>query len=124
MKKFALPIIAFSVLGIASLFIPINGRSMFTVFLEFDRFRLILMAAAFVAPIAAAVMAMRATRPESWHGYMALAGYAIAFVKSELWSLISNITKLPTAMLLMTLAILGGVLCTLVAVATEERPTS
>lgn len=124
MKKLALPIIAFSVLGLASLFIPMNGRSMFNVFLEFDKFRLILMVAAFGAPIAAAVMAMRATRPESWHGYLALGGYAVAFVKTELWSLISNITKLPTAMLLMTLAILGGVLCTLVAVATEDRPAS
>ena len=123
MKKLALPIIAFSVLGLASLFIPMGGNSMFSVFLEFDKFRLILMVAAFAAPIVAAVMAMRATRPESWHGYLALAGYAVAFVKTELWSLISNITKLPTAMLLMTLAILGGVLCTLVAVATEERPS-
>ena len=79
------------------------------------------MVAAFAAPIAAAVMAMRAPRAESWHGYMALAGYAVAFVKSELWSLISNITKLPTAMLVMTLAVLGGVLCTLIAVATEDR---
>ena len=124
MKKFALPIIAFSVLGLASLFIPMNGHSMFNVFLEFDKFRLILMAAAFIAPAAAAVMAMRATRAESWHGYMALAGYAVAFVKSELWSLISNITKLPTAMLVMTLAVLGGVLVTLIAVATEDRPAS
>lgn len=123
MKKLALPIIAFSVLGIASLFIPMNGRSMFDVFLEFDKFRLVLMAAGFGAPIVAAVMAMRATRPESWHGYMALAGYAVVFVKSELWSLISNITKLPGAMLLLTLATLGGILCSLIGVATEERPS-
>ena len=124
MKKLALPIIAFSILGIASLFVPMNGHSMFEVFLEFDKFRLILMVAAFAAPLAAAVMAMRATRADSWHGYMALAGYAVAFVKSELWSLLSNITKLPTAMLLLTLACLGGTLCSLNAVATEERPAS
>lgn len=121
MKKFALPIIAFSVLGLVSLFIPMSGHSMFSVFLEFDRFRLVVMLAAFVVPIAAAVLALRATRPESWHGIAALAGFAVATVKQELWSMVSNITKLPGAMLLMTLAILGGVLCSLIAVASEPK---
>jgi hypothetical protein len=121
-KKFALPIIAFSVLGLVSLFIPMSGHSMFKVWLEFDRFRLVLILAAFVIPIAGSVLAMRATRPESWHGIAALAGFAVATVKLELWSLVSNITKLPGAMLLMTLAILGGVLCSLIAVASEPKP--
>lgn len=121
MRKLALPIIAFSLLGGISLFVPIDGRSMFSVFFEFDKFRLILMLAAFAMPIAAAVMAMRAPRVESWHGIVALAGFAVATVKTELWSLVSNITKLPPAMLMLTIAILGGVLCSLIAVATEER---
>ena len=121
MKKLALPIIAFSVLGLVSLFIPMSGHSMFKVWLEFDRFRLVLIAAAFVVPIVASVLALRATRPESTHGIAALAGFAVATVKLELWSLISNITKLPGAMLVLTLAILGGVLCSLIAVATEPK---
>ncbi|MBA3461304.1 MAG: hypothetical protein H0T46_15180 [Deltaproteobacteria bacterium] len=119
MKKFALPIIAFSVLGLVSLFIPMGNGSMFKVFLEFDRFRLVLILAAFLVPIVACVLALRATRPESWHGIAALAGFAVVTVKQQLWDLVSNITKLPGAMLLMTLAILGGVLCSLIAVATE-----
>ena len=122
MKKLALPIIVFSVLGLVSLFIPMENGSMFGVFLEFDKFRLVLMLAAFCVPAAMAVMAMRAVKAESWHGIAALAGFAVATVKMELWSLVSNITKLPTAMLVLTIAILGGVLCSLIAVATEPKP--
>ena len=122
MKKLALPIIVFSVLGLVSLFIPMENGSMFGVFLEFDKFRLVLMLAAFCVPAAMAVMAMRAVKVQSWHGIAALAGFAVATVKMELWSLVSNITKLPTAMLLLTIAILGGVLCSLIAVATEPKP--
>jgi hypothetical protein len=121
MKKLAFPIIAFSVLGLVSLFVPIPNGSMFQVFLEFDKFRLVLMLAAFLVPAAAAVMALRAVRTESWHGIAALAGFAVATVKSELWTLVSNITKLPLAMLLLTIAILGGVLCSLIAVASEPK---
>ncbi|MBL0217233.1 MAG: hypothetical protein IPQ07_25570 [Myxococcales bacterium] len=121
MKKLAFPIIAFSVLGLVSLFVPITNGSMFKVFLEFDKFRLLLMVAAFAVPAAAAVMALRATRPESWHGIAALAGFAVATVKAELWSLVSNITNLPLAMLLLTVAILGGVLCSLIGVASEPK---
>lgn len=122
MKKLALPIIAFSVLGLASLFIPMENGFMFGVFLEFDKFRLVLMLAAFGVPAAMAVLAMRAVKALSWHGIVALAGFAVATVKMELWSLVSNITKLPTAMLVLTIAILGGVLCSLIAVATEPKP--
>ena len=122
MKKLALPIIVFSVLGLVSLFIPMENGSMFGVLLEFDKFRLVLMLAAFGVPAAMAVMAMRAVKVQSWHGIAALAGFAVATVKMELWSLVSNITKLPTAMLLLTIAILGGVLCSLIAVATEPKP--
>lgn len=121
MKKLALPIIAFSVLGLASLFVPIENGSMFSVFLEFDKFRLVLMLAAFAVPILMSVMAMRAVRPESFHGIGALAGFAIATVKMELWTLVANIAKLPAAMLMLTVAILGGVLCSLIAVATEPK---
>ncbi len=124
MKKLAFPIIAFSILGLISLFVPITNGSMFQVFLEFDKFRLVMMIAAFAIPAAAAVMALRAVRTESWHGIAALAGFAVATVKMELWSLVSNITKLPLAMLLLTIAILGGVLCSLIAVASEPKPAS
>ncbi|CAN5920544.1 hypothetical protein BH11MYX3_BH11MYX3_21040 [soil metagenome] len=122
MKKLAFPIIAFSVLGLISLFVPMTPGSMFQVFLEFDKFRLVLMIAAFVVPVVASVLALRAVRTESWHGIAALAGFAVATVKMELWSLVSNIGKLPGAMLVLTVAILGGVLCSLIAVASEPKP--
>lgn len=119
MKKFALPIIAFCVLGLVSLFIPTDIGSMFSNMLALDK---ALFLAAFTVPAVMAVLAMRAVRVESWHGTAALAGFAVATVKSELWTLVSNITKLPAPMLIMSIAILGGVLCSLIAVATEPRP--
>src|SRR4051812_25306277 len=101
MRKLGLPIIACSLVGLISLFIPMSGHSMFSVFSEFDKFRLILMLAAFALPPVMAVAAMRATRPEAWHGYVALGGFALATVKSEVWVMISHIAQAPAAMLLM-----------------------
>lgn len=121
MRKLGLPIIAFSLLGLISLFVPMSGHSMFSVFSEFDKFRLVLMLAAFAVPPVMAVAAMRATRTEPWHGYVALLGFALATVKSEVWVMISHITQAPAAMVMLTVAICGGVLCTLLAVATEPR---
>ena len=109
-------------LGLVSLFIPTEIGSMFSRLLEFDKFHLVLMLAAFGVPATMAVLAMRAVKVESWHGIGALAGFAVATVKAQLWTLVSNITQLPTAMLLLTIAILGGVLCSLIAVASEPKP--
>lgn len=122
MKKFAIFIFAFALLGMISLFIPMQTGSMFSIFLEFDRFRLVLMLAAFAVPMIACGAALKAPRPQQWHGIAALGGFAIATVKSEVWNLVRQLGGSPLPFKLLAVAILGGTVCSLIAVATEERP--
>lgn len=124
MKKLAFPILAFSILGLIDLFIPSPGGSMFSVFLEHDVFRLVLMFVAFGLPAVASLIALRkpAKLPE-WLGMAALGGFAIATVKSQIWLMIQNLSDLTLAMQLLVVAILGGVVSSILAVAQDnDRP--
>lgn len=121
MKKLAFPILVFAVAGLASLFIPDAGRSMFSVFLEFDQFRLFLMLAAFVVPAVMAVLALTKPEVKSWMAMAALAGFAVATVKSEVWSMASHLGSLPLAMKIMFIAIVGGAVVSILAVAKTEE---
>jgi hypothetical protein len=120
MKKLAVPIFVFSVLGLVSLFLPNERGSMFSVFLEFDRFRLFLMLAAFGLPAIMSVLVI-AKPAKSWHAMVALAGFAVATVKAEAWSMAGHLGSSPLSFKLQFAAILGGVICTILAVAKQEE---
>ena len=126
MKKLSFPILVCAALGLVTLFLPNgDGPSMFTVFREFDSFRLFLMIAAFALPIAAAILALRATTPKSWYGMAALGGFAIATVKAQVWLIVSNFGDTFLPMKLQAAAIIGGAIVSILAVAKEDRdPTS
>jgi hypothetical protein len=121
MKKLAFPILVFAIAGLASLFIPDAGRSMVSVFLEFDQFRLFLMIAAFTVPAVMCVLALTQPVVKSWQPMAALAGFAIATVKSEVWSMASHLPSLPLAHKIMFVAIVGGAVCSILAVAKTEE---
>ena len=126
MKKLGIPILICAALGLVTLFLPNgDGPSMFTVFLEFDPFRLFLMIAAFALPIAAAILALRATTSKSWFGMAALGGFAIATVKAQVWLILSKFGDTYLPMKLQAGAIIGGAILSILAVAKEDRePTS
>lgn len=125
MKTFRIPILIVAALGLVTLFLPNGeGASMFSVFLEFDRFRLALMLAAFALPLVAVMAALRAATPQSWHGIMALSGFALATVKAQIWLVVQHFGDVYMPMKLQTAAIIAGVILSIFAVAKEDRPTS
>lgn len=115
MKRLALPILVFASLGIASLFIPGPHGSLFRLYAEFDTVRLTLLVLSFATAGVAAALAMRNAR--AWHGYVALGGFALAFVKARTWTVLQHFSDAPMPLKLHAVAIVGGVIFTLLATA-------
>jgi hypothetical protein len=118
MKKLALPILVFALLGIASLFIPGAHGSLFQLYAEFDTPRLTLLLIAFAMAGIASALALRKVR--TWHGYVALGGFALAFVKARVWTALQDIDGLRPMPKLHAIAIVGGVFFALLATAVGD----
>ncbi|MDX2088002.1 MAG: hypothetical protein SFX73_09135 [Kofleriaceae bacterium] len=120
MRKLAVPIFVFSILGLVAMFLPMERGSMAARFAEFDQFRLVLMLAGFIAPAVVAVLSLK--RPvTSWMPYVALGGYAVATVKSEVWSLATKLPSSPLPFTLLFIAIVSGVVVSIIAFAKQEE---
>ena len=119
MKKLALPILVFALLGIASLFIPGPHGSLVRIYAEFDTVRLTLLVLSFTMAGVAAALALREVR--AWHGYVALGGFALAFVKARVWTALQEFDGLRPMPKLHAIAIIGGVIFTLLATVVGDR---
>lgn len=118
MKRLALPILVFAVMGIASLFVPAAHGSLFHRYAEFDTPRLTLLLLAFGMAGVAAGLALRRVRP--WHGYVALGGFALAMAKARVWTVLGQFSDAPTPLKLHAIAIVGGLIFTLLATVVGE----
>lgn len=118
MKRLALPIFVFALLGIASLFVPGSHGSLFRLYAEFDTPRLTLLLLSFVMAGVAAGLAMRKLR--QWHGYVALGAFALAMVKGRVWEVLKHFGDAGLPMKLHAIAIVGGVIFTLLATVVGE----
>jgi len=118
MKKLALPILVFALLGIASMFVPGPHGSLFRLYAEFDSVRLTLLLLSFAAAGIAAGLALRKVR--GWHGYLALGGFALAMVKARVWTVLQHFSDSQIPLKLQAIAIVGGVIFTLLATAIGE----
>lgn len=120
MKKLALPIFVFALLGLASFFVPGPHGSLFGIYAEFDTPRLTLLLLSFVAAAVAAGLAMK--KPSAWQGYLALFGFALAFVKARTWTVLQHFSESPMPLKLHAIAIVGGAIFTLLATAVPAEP--
>lgn len=122
MKNLKVVILIFGILGLVSMFLPMASGmpSFFSMAMEFDKFQLILMLAAFGVPTAVAAMGLAKPPAQAWHGIAALAGFGLAAVKMRVWSSIPHIMDLPLSMKLMVVASVGGVIVALMAVIKPE----
>jgi hypothetical protein len=120
MKKLALPILVFALLGIASLFIPGPHGSLARIYAEFDTVRLTLLVLSFAMAGIAAALALRSVR--TWHGYVALGGFVLAFVKARVWTVLGELDGMRPMPKLHAIAIVGGVIFTLLATVVGDRP--
>lgn len=118
MKRLALPILVFAVLGIASLFVPGPHGSLFSLYAEFDTPRLSLLLCAFAAAAIAGSLALRGAR--TWHGYVALGGFALAVVKARVWTILGHFSEATMPTKLHAIAIVGGAIFTLLATVVGE----
>ena len=109
---------AFALLGIASLFVPGTHGSLFALYAEFDTPRLTLLLLAFAMAAIAAGLALRSVR--TWHGYLALGGFALAFVKARTWTVLGTFSDASVPLKLHAIAIVGGVIFTLLATVVGE----
>lgn len=113
MKRLALPILVFALLGIASMFVPGPHGSLVRLYAEFDTPRLTLLLLGFAMAAVASGLAMRRVRP--WHGYVALGGFALAFVKARAWDVLGHFSDTAVPLKLHAIALIGGVIFTLLA---------
>jgi hypothetical protein len=123
MKKLAPPILVFALLGIASMLVPGPHGSLLRLYAEFDSPRLVLLVLSFVAAAVACGASLRGVRAR-WTAYLALFGFVLAFVKARVWTLLQQFSDSPTPLKLHAIAIVGGVIFTLLATAVGDERES
>jgi len=119
MKNMKVLILVFGILGVASLFIPMEGFTFFA-FLK-------LAGASYLVPVlggfvlAAIMGGMGLAKPpmQSWQGAAAAAGFAAAFVRLEMWH-VADVLKGPLAAKLLVVAVFGGLITSILALAKPE----
>jgi hypothetical protein len=105
-------ILLFGVMGLASLFLPMDPLpSMFSLLMEVDKIELLQWLAIFGLPTFAAVAAM--SKPQAWQPVLAVAGFGFGAIKSHIWSAVPHVMDVPLGMKLMIVAIVGGVIVSL-----------
>ncbi len=121
MKNLKVLILVFGVIGLVSLFLPMSPLpSMFSMLMEIDKLQLVLMLAAFGVPTAVAAMGMAKPPAQAWHGIAALAGFALGAVKTRIWETAPHIMDVPLSMKLMIVAVVGGVIVSIMALVKPE----
>ena len=115
-------ILVFGILGVISLFIPMGDGipSMFSLFMELDKVQIILMLAAFGLPAAMGAMGLAKPPFQMWQAVVALAGFALAAVKTKIWEGLPHIMDQPLPGKLMLIATLGGIIVSAIALAKPE----
>ncbi len=119
MKQMKPLILLFAILGLASLFIPAEGFTLFSM--------LQLMGMAYLVPVAggfalAAVAAAVAMKPPAaaWCAPAAAAGFAIVFGRFEMWK-VGQLFDGPLPIKLLVVAVFGGLLVSIIGLVKKEE---
>jgi hypothetical protein len=120
MKNMKVLILVFGILGVISLFIPTQGFTFFALLKLAGMGYLVPVLGGFV--VAAAMGAMGLAKPpmQMWQAGVALAGFGAVFVRMEFWKIIKGIGDLPIGGKLLIVAVLGGVVTSIIALAKPE----
>ena len=119
MKNSKVLILVFGILGIVSMFIPMHGFTLFSLFKLAGTGQLALMVLSFGLPAAMGAMATAKPPMQKWQAGVALAGFALACVKLEIWKVLPHIGELFKAfpMLLIVIAAIGGLVVSILGLA-------
>ncbi len=122
MKNLKFLILVFGVIGLVSLFLPMaeGMPSLFSLGMEASKIDLIKFLAGFGVPTAVAAIGMAKPPAQAWHGIAALAGFALVAVSVHIWELAPHIMDVPLSMKLMIVAVVGGVIVSIMGVVKPE----
>lgn len=123
MKNLKVLILAFGILGIVAMFIPMQGFTLFSLFKLIGMGQLVIMLAAFGVPVAMGAMAMSKPPMQKWQAGVALAGFGLGAFKLEVWKVFGELGALfkMVPMLLIVVAAIGGVVVSALALAKGEQ---
>ncbi len=120
MKNMKVLILVFGILGVISLFIPTEGFTMFAFLKLAGMGYLVPVLGGFV--LAAVMGAMGLAKPpmQQWQAGLAAAGFAMVFVRLKFWQMIKGIGDAPLSGKLLIVAVLGGLIVSILALAKPE----
>lgn len=120
MKNMKILILVFGILGVVSLFIPSHGFTMFAFLKLAGMGYLVPVLGGFV--LAAVMGGMGLAKPpmQQWQAGAAAAGFALVFVRLKFWELLKGIGDAPLSGKLMIIAVLGGLITSILAAVKPE----
>ena len=120
MKNMKVLILVFGILGVISLFISTHGFTMFALLKAMGMGYMEPILGGFV--LAAVMGGMGLAKPpmQQWQAGLAAAGFGLVFVRFKLWEALKGIGDLPISGKLMVVAVLGGLICSIIALAKPE----
>lgn len=120
MKNMKVLILVFGILGVISLFIPTEGFTMFAFLKLAGMGYLVPVLGGFV--LAAVMGGMGLAKPpmQQWQAGLAAAGFAMVFVRLKFWQMLKNIGDAPLSGKLLIVAVLGGLIVSIIALAKPE----
>ena len=120
MKNMKVLILVFGILGVISLFIPTEGFTMFAFLKLAGMGYLVPVLGGFV--LAAVMGGMGLAKPpmQQWQAGAAAAGFAMVFVRLKFWQILKGIGDQPLSGKLLIVAVLGGLVVSIIALAKPE----
>ncbi len=119
MKNIKLGVLAFGVLGMISLFIPMSGMTLFSGLKE-TIVDLVIVLAGFGVAITVGVLGM--SKPfKVPMAAAALGGFVLVAIDAHIWQLLPHIMDLPIGFKLFYLAQVGGIICSALALGKPEE---
>lgn len=116
-------IVAFGALGIISMFIPMSGMMLFSLFKLIGMGQLIIMLAAFGVPLALGFMAISKPPLQKWQAGVSAACFGLGCFKLEVWKVLPHIGELVKMfpMLLIVVAAIGGLVVSIMGIVKGEE---
>jgi len=123
MKNMKVLILVFAILGVVSLFIPMDGGfTMFAALKAMGVGQLALILGGFVVAAVMAGMGLAKPPMQQWQAGVALAGFGLVFIKGRMWNL-ADAFRAPLPMKLMAIAVIGGLIFSIIALVKPESKT-
>jgi hypothetical protein len=120
MKNMKVLILVFGILGVISLFIPSDGFTMFAVLKAMGMGYMVPILGGFVLAAVMGGMALAKPPMQQWQAGAAAAGFGMVFVRFKMWQLLKGIGDAPLSGKLLIVAVLGGLVVSIIALAKPE----